>query len=215
MNLLLDKEDDGVNISGDLLIDDDEDTTPVDVEEDQEKEEEEEELVDDEAKEEPNKFVTVKFGQHQIAFMRPSCRGYDKCTRTDMVYTGREEVKKDTPVAKAERTPIKQEPQPQVYGPGHPGFSPLLTAGAAGMLPGTGLLPGAAAAAAAASAGVLGANGIFNGPQIPSSAAIKPDPVPKIEPGSYAQAKIMELFKQQEAVKMKVRSYLINKFRFN
>lgn len=161
--------------------------------------------MDDEAKEEPNKFLTVKFGQNQITFTRPSCRGWDKCSRTDMVYVGREEVKKDTPVAKAERTPIKQEPAPQVYGPGHPGFSPLITPGATGMpgMPGSSLIPGPAAAAA--SAGVISANGIFNGPQLPTSAAIKPDPMPKIEPGSYAQAKIMELFKQQEAAaKMKV-----------
>ena len=170
------------NHSGDLLIDDDEETTPVDVEEEQ-AEEEEEEIVDEEAKEEPNKFLTVKFGQGQISFTRPSCRGWDKCSRTDMVFVGREEVKKDTPVAKAERTPIKQEPQPQIYGPGHPGFSPLIAAGAAGMLPGSSMIPGAAAAAA--SAGVLGANGIFNGPQIATSAAIKPDPMPKIEPGSF------------------------------
>ena len=194
------------NRSGDLLIDDDEETIPVDVEEEQ-AEEEEEELVDEEAKEEPNKFLTVKFGQGQISFTRPSCRGWDKCSRSDMVYVGREEVKKDTPIAKAERTPIKQEPQPQMYGQGgHPGFSPLIAAGAAGILPGSSLIPNAAAAAAA-SAGVLGANGIFNGPQIPTSASIKPDPMPKIEPGSYAQAKILELFKQQEAAaKMKVQS---------
>ncbi|KAL5266034.1 hypothetical protein ACHWQZ_G006626 [Mnemiopsis leidyi] len=200
-------EDEEKDQSGDLLIDDDEEATPVDVEEEQ-PEEDEEEMVDTEAKEEPNKFMTVKFGQNQITFTRPSCRGWDKCSRTDMVYMRREEAKKDTPpVAKAERTPIKQEPAPQIYGPGHPGFSPLITPGTTGMpgMPGSSLISNPAAAAA--SAGVISANGIFNGPQLSTSVSIKPDPMPKIEPGSYAQAKIMELFKAQEAAaKMKMQA---------
>ena len=56
---------------------------------------------------------------------------------------------------------------------------------APGMLSNAGMLPGA---------------GMFRG-QIPSSSGLKMEP--KMEP-SYAQAKIMEIFQQQEAAKLKV-----------
>ena len=182
---------------GDLLIDDDEDMTAVNVDEENvDDEEEEEELVDEEAKEEPNKTLTVKFGQ--VSFSRPSCRNLERCCRTDLIFLGKDTVKKETPVAKAEPTPMKQEPPSSLYSTGHPGFSPLMPGGgmlpgaAAGMLPGAGILPGAGA--------VLGANGMFRGPQLPTSVAVKPESIVKIEPSAaLAQAKIMELFQQQEA----------------
>ena len=169
---------------GELLIDDDEETVAVNLEEEHE---EEEELIDEEAKEEPEKTLTVKFGQ--VSFSRPSCRSLDRCCRTDLVFLGKDVVKKETPVAKTERTPIMQEPQPALYNPGHPGFSPLLPG--AGMLPGAGILSGASA--------VLGGNGMFRGAQMHAPSTVKPESMTKIETGALAQAKIMELFQQQEA----------------
>ena len=120
---------------GDLLIDDEEDTTaPLDVEEEAEDQEEDSDTVEDdpELKEDPGKIITVKF--NQSTFSRPSCRGLDRCTRTDLVFLTRDKIKKETPVAMAERTPIKAES----FAAHFPGIPP---AGIPGMP-----LPGSAAA---------------------------------------------------------------------
>ena len=75
------------HVAGELLIDDDEDPAPP---AEEEEEEEEEEMEDTEAKEEPNKVLSVKFGH--VTFKRTSCRGWDRCSRTDLRFEATDQV---------------------------------------------------------------------------------------------------------------------------
>jgi len=96
-----------------------EDTTLEIVEEEEEVEEvegdDDVDMVDEEDSETPNELINKTYGDSSVKFERPSCRGLDKCARTDMRFVSKQEKttpKKEPPVAKTEPTPIKSEIDP-------------------------------------------------------------------------------------------------------